>query len=475
MTKDKLLTKVDITIIGGGVVGCAVARQMVLDGAKVVLLEKSSDILAGASKGNSAILHTGFDAPPDTLEHKCIQAGYAEYLKIREGFNLPIEKVGANVVAWDEAQEKNLSKVLEKGLKNGVSDIKMLTKEEIQKAEPNLANHVKSAISIVGEYIIDPWSSPYSYLLQAVENGGQVFFDAEVTSGDFDGENWLLKTTAGDVKTKIVINCAGLFGDIVNQRVLGSSDFIIKPRKGQFVVFDKSARSLLNGVVLPVPTARTKGIVLFPTVFGNIIVGPTAEEQESRTDAGVVEETLKELKAQAIEMLPQLKEMQVTATFSGIRPATEQSHYRVSQDKEKNWITLGGIRSTGLSSSLGLALHVSELLKENNSANNTAFSKIDKPIIVKAPKLAEKFPRDFNETGYEEMICHCELVTKREINNALTGTIPAKSLSGLKRRTRVTMGRCQGFYCTAKISKLTEGKFDNSLSVNENTKGGNDE
>ena len=470
MNKNSLLTNVDIAVIGGGVVGCAVARQMVLDGAKVVLLEKSSDILAGASKGNSAILHTGFDAPTGTLEQECVQNGYAEYLKIRESFNLPIEKIGANVVAWNSEQEEKLEKVLEKGLNNGVSDIRLLSKKEIKKAEPYLADHLKASISVPGEYIIDPWSSPYAYLLQAVENGGEVFCDAEVLSGEFDGDMWLLKTPVGNISAKHVVNCAGLYGDIVDKTVLKSCDFVIKPRKGQFIVFDKSARDLLNGVILPVPTERTKGIVLFPTIFGNILVGPTAEEQESRSDSGVVEETLKQLKAQAIEMLPKLSQTQITATFAGIRPATEEKYYRVSQNEEKNWITLGGIRSTGLTAALGLALHVSKLfsMKENN------LKKIESPILVNAPRLASKFSRDFNTKGYGEIICHCELVTKREIVDALNSKIPAKSLSGLKRRTRVTMGRCQGFYCSAKLSKLTEFKFSNPISLEDKKGGTND-
>ncbi|MBT3234323.1 MAG: NAD(P)/FAD-dependent oxidoreductase [Bdellovibrionales bacterium] len=463
MEKNNLLARVEVLVIGGGVVGCAVARQMVMDGAKVALVEKSSDILAGASKGNSAILHTGFDAPTGTLEQECVQSGYAQYLKIRESLNLPIEKVGANVVAWNSEQEEKLVNVLEKGLNNGVSDIKLLSKKEVGQAEPHLAHHLKAAVSVPGEYIVDPWSSPYAYLLQSVENGGEVFCNAEVLSGEFDGEKWLIKTAAGDISCRYVINSAGLYGDIVNQRVLKDCDFVIRPRKGQFIVFDKSARELLNGIILPVPTERTKGIVLFPTIFGNIVVGPTAEEQDSRTDAGVVEETLRQLQAQAVEMLPELAQTQITATFAGIRPATEKKHYRVSQNKDKNWITLGGIRSTGLTSALGLGLHVSKLFAKLD-AN---FKKLDNPLSAKAPMLAEKFPRDFNSKGYEEMVCHCELVTKREIVNALNSKIPAKSLSGLKRRTRATMGRCQGFYCSAKLSKLTEGKFNNSLSVDD--------
>ncbi len=462
MGKNKtVLAEAEVAVIGGGVVGCAVARRMALQGASIVLLEKAADILDGASKGNSAILHTGFDAPPGTLEWQCVQDGYREYLDIHESLGLPLLKSGALVAAWTQEEEDRFPDILKKGQENGVDDLRLLSKAEIHKQEPHLASSIRAAISIPREYVIDPWSAPLAYLTQALENGGQLLCNAGVIKGEFDGSHWLLETERGTVKARYVINSAGLYGDILDRNVLGASDFTIKPRKGQFVVFDKASHELIRSIILPVPTKRTKGIVLFPTIFGNMMVGPTAEEQEGRDDASVDETILHELHAQAVAHLPALKNIPVTATYAGIRPATERPEYRVTQDAERNWITLGGIRSTGLTAALGIANHVHSLLQEQGAS----FTSVQNPIIPKMPNLAEHLPRDYQQPGYGEIVCHCEMVTQREITAALESKAPAGNLAGLKRRTRVTMGRCQGFYCSARLAELTKGRFDEDLAV----------
>ncbi|SEA28997.1 glycerol-3-phosphate dehydrogenase [Desulfuromusa kysingii] len=457
----QIIARADVAIIGGGVVGCAVARKLTLEGASIVLIEKGTDILSGASKGNSAILHTGFDAPIGSLEWECVQNGYNEYLQINKSLNLPLQKTGALIAAWSEEQEAKFSDILKKGKDNNVHDLQLLSRKEILELEPNLGKNIRSAIVVPREFIIDPWSTPLAYLQQALENGGKALFNAEVTDGEFDGMSWLLNTQRGHVKATHVINCAGLYGDIVNSKVLGNCDFTIKPRKGQFVLFDKAARKLLSSVILPVPTARTKGIVLFPTIFGNVAVGPTAEDQDGRDDASVDKENLQALHNQALEKIPALANIPITATFAGIRPATEKSEYQVSQDPDRNWITLGGIRSTGLTSSLGLAQHVHQLLLQRG----TEFKPLVSPIVPSVPNLAENQPRDYETSGYGEIVCHCEMVTDREINAAMKGSMPAGSIAGLKRRTRATMGRCQGFYCSARLAELTKGKFEDSIDV----------
>ena len=458
---NSLIASADIAIIGGGVVGCAVARRMALEGASVVLIEKAPDILDGASKGNSAILHTGFDAPVGSLEQQCVKRGYDEYLKIHKGLNLPLLKTTAMVAAWSKEEEERFTNIIEKGRDNGVDDLCMLSKSQILAHEPELANSVRAAILVPREYVIDPWSAPLAYLKQALKNGGKALFNAEVISGEFDGSRWVLNTKQGRVNARHVINCAGLYGDIVDQNVLGKAQFAIIPRKGQFVVFDKAAGKLLKSIILPVPTERTKGIVLFPTIFGNIVVGPTAEDQESRDDASVDKKILKSLIDQAIEKLPALANIPVTATYAGLRPASDKKHYRIIQDFHRNWITLGGIRSTGLTGALGIARHVYDLFKNKG----VDFKKIDNAVIPKVPNLAEHLPRDWNTPDYGEIVCHCEMVTQREIIAAMEGTIPAKSMDGLKRRTRATMGRCQGFYCSAHLAQLTKGKFAQPIGV----------
>lgn len=444
----------DVAIVGGGVVGCAVARRFTLEGAKVVLLEKGNDILSGASKANSAILHTGFDAPSGSLELDCVQAGYKEYLEIFRDFNLSVLKTNAYVVAWNEEQLSQLSEIERQAHQNNVTDVHVIDRNMLLGNEPHLSGAALGAVSVPGEYVIDPWSSPLAYLTQAVLNGAEVRFEYGVSSGQFDGDIWLLHSEGQeDISTRFVINCAGLYGDYLDQALLGQSEFSIKPRKGQFVVYDKAASPLLNSIILPVPTERTKGIVITRTIFGNLLVGPTAEEQDDRENAGVSRCELENLMIQGEAIIPELKGMPVTATYAGLRPATEKKEYRIFEYQEKNWITAGGIRSTGLTSSLGLASHIfKQYLKMAQS-----FVPPVSINIPKMPNLAEHEPRDWMQSGCGEIVCHCEMVTRREIDNAMSSLIPARDLSGLKRRTRATMGRCQSFYCSARLGELMKG------------------
>ena len=446
----------DVAVIGAGVVGCAVARRFALGGARVVLLEKGADLLSGASKGNSAILHTGFDAPPGSLEHACMQAGYREYLAIRERLGLPLLESGAMVLAWDAAQAETLPGIIETAHGNGVEDVRLLSRAEILAREPELSPAVQAGVLVPGECLIDPWSAPLAYALQAIAAGAEIRRNIEVLGGAFSGGRWGLRTSEGTLEAAAIVNCAGLFGDRLEAALLGEAAFTIKPRKGQFVVFDKPAARLLRHIILPVPTERTKGIVVTPTIFGNVLVGPTAQEQESRTDASTDHATLEMLKAKGEEILPGLARVDVTAIYAGIRPATAQKQYCVRHEADRNYIGLSGIRSTGLTAALGLALHAWAL--HGGGAEQSA------PAVTGVPRLAECAPRDWQLPGHGGIICHCEAVTRREIEAALQGPLPAGDFGGLRRRTRAGMGRCQGFYCNASLASLSAGKFKEPLA-----------
>lgn len=453
----------DVTVIGAGVVGCAVARRLTLEGARVLVVEKAADILDGASKGNSGILHTGFDAPSGSLEQRCIAAGYREYLEIREKLNLPLLDCGALVLAWTEEEEERLPALMEQARANGVDDVAALSRTEILALEPNLASHLRAGFRVPREFVIDPWSAPTVYLLQALENGAACRRGSEVTGGAFDGAAWNLDTSTGPIRSRAVVNCAGLYGDTVDRRLLGEASFTIRPRKGQFVVFDKAAAKLAQSIILPVPTAKTKGVVVCRTSFGNLLVGPTAEDQDSRDDASTDTATLERLRAKGIEMLPALAEMPVTATYAGLRPASEHKDYQVKVHADRRYITLGGIRSTGLSSALGLGREVHRLLESFGET----YSAPANPAWPQAGLLSDYAARAWAGPDNGGIVCHCELVTRREIEDALAGPLPARSLAGLKRRTRVTMGRCQGFYCLGALAQITEGRFERPLAEDD--------
>jgi glycerol-3-phosphate dehydrogenase len=455
-------TAFDILIVGSGVVGCAMARRFTLEGARVLVIEKAADILDGASKANSAILHTGFDAPPPgSQEHGCLVEGYREYLDIHARLNLPLLECGALVLAWSSQEAERLDEILGNAHRNGVTSARILGARRVLAREPAVADSVVAALEVPGESVVDPWSAPYAYLLQALENGASLARDCELLGGDFDGDEWSLDTGRGQLRARHVINCAGLYGDRVNQALIGESDFEIRPRKGQFVVFDKSARKLLKSILLPVPTEITKGIVVCPTMFGNLLVGPTAEEQQSRSDVAVEAGELQALVERGSRILPALREHAVTATYAGLRPASEHKDYRIQWYTERNYCCVGGIRSTGLSAALGIAGYVYRQYQDGGQGH-TALTDCHWPQVA---QIADPGPRDWQQAGNGGIVCHCELVTRREIERALDGPLKPGSLAGLKRRTRVTMGRCQGFYCSAELCELTEGRFGQDMAV----------
>lgn len=447
-------TNFDLAVIGGGVVGLAILRGFAMRGLKCVLLERGGDILSGASKGNSALLHTGFDAPPNSLELRCIRAGYAEYLRVHEKLDLPLIQSSAVVVAWTEAELASLPAIIEKAHMNGVKNVRTITQTELRLKEPNLSKKALGGVLVPGEYIIDSWSAPLAYAYQALAHGAVILRNAEVSGGVFADGTWTLASKGGTITAAIVINASGNFGDLV-ETIARPPPFTIKPRKGQFVVFDKPASRLVGAIILPVPTARTKGVVLFRTAYGNLAIGPTAEDQEEREIAACDRESLEKLMSRAMEMIPDLAGINVNAVYAGLRPASEHNDYVIEAVKEKNWITVAGIRSTGLTASLGIAGYVAEIYCNNFGELPR---KLPEPIWTPVPNLSEGYIRPYMGGG--EIVCHCEQVTSGEIEAALGGPLPAGDMGGLKRRTRAMMGRCQGFYCSARISEITKGHFD---------------
>jgi glycerol-3-phosphate dehydrogenase len=252
----------------------------------------------------------------------------------------------------------------------------------------------------------------------------------------------------------VVINAAGLYGDHV-ERIARTPPFAIRPRKGQFVVFDKTAWALVNAIVLPVPTERTKGVLVCRTAYGNVLVGPTAEEVDARESPTVDQGALEALVEKAHALVPALAGHAVSAVYAGLRPATETKDYRIEALADRGWITVAGIRSTGLTGSLGIAAHVAGLYAQHFGPLRDSAT----PAWTPVPNLCETAERDWQGADPGEIVCHCELVTRREIETALSGPLPAGDLGGLKRRTRCMMGRCQGFYCSWRVMQLAAGRL----------------
>lgn len=442
----------DVAIIGAGVVGCAVARELSRLELRVVLVEANSDLCDGASKGNSALMVSGYDLEAATLEGRLVRRGYARYLAEAPALGLPIGRIGAMTLAWTDEQAERLARLHARATAAGHGDLELVEPDHVYDRSPDLARGLVAALWAPGEAIVDPFSTAYAYALDAYENGVEYRSNSPVAAAKREAGVWRLSCPQAEISARIVVNCAGLAGDKVDA-LAGFNDFRITPIRGQYIVFDKSARRLLDFIALPTPSATSRGILLTPTIFGNLLVGPTAEPVADASENGTTAEGIAMLSAAARQVLPSIFEHPVTTSFAGVRPASEERDYRIIRRREDGWITVGGIRSTGLSGSLGIAEHVAGLIVPELIAapRKTAVRQ------VSVPDLSDAGGRPW-ETGSDpadrEIICHCEGITRGEIARALMSPLPPRSRKALKRRTRAMFGRCQGFYCSARIEQL---------------------
>jgi glycerol-3-phosphate dehydrogenase len=434
--------------VGAGVVGAAVARELSRFDLNCTLLEAGPDIGAGTSKANTALLHTGFDAKPGTLEARLVRRGHELLSAYAPQAGIPLARIGALLVAWTPEQRAAFPGIVERAHANGEAAIREVGVEELYRREPHLGPGAQGALDIPDEGIVCPFTTPLAYATEAVLNGCELRRGTRVigverrSDGGFD-----LQTTKGRITTRFFVNAAGLYSDELD-RLAGHDGFTITPRRGELIVYDKLARPLLNHIVLAVPTATTKGILVSPTVFGNLIVGPTAQDVRRKDDTSSTAEGLAYLRAEGKRILPQLAEQEVTAVYVGLRAATEQTDYQLTIHAPDGYACLGGIRSTGLTASLAIAEHVRTEL----GAAGLELRPKESPATVRMPNIGELSPRPYRQAG--RMVCFCERVTLGEIDAAMRSTIPPVDLDGLRRRTRVLMGRCQGFYCGARVASL---------------------
>jgi len=470
----------DVLIIGAGVVGTAIARTLAGYELGCVLLDAAADVGTGTSKANTAILHTGFDAVPGSLESRLLRRGRALLAQYARQAGIPVERTGALLVAWTDEQEAALDGIAAKAARNGVTGVRRRTAAEIRAAEPALGPGARGGLEIPGESIICPWTTTLAYATEAVRAGVRLLLGTEVTGVEPAGPGapggragrgepavpgrpggaaagaHRVHTTRGVLRCRWLVNAAGLHSDRID-RMLGGAAFTITPRRGELIVFDKLARPLLSSILLPVPTARTKGVLIAPTVYGNVLLGPTAEDVPDRADTATTAAGLAALLGAGHRMLPGLAAEEVTATYAGLRAATEHGDYQIRVDERLRYACAGGIRSTGLSASLGIAEHVvAELgaaglpLVPRQTAGPPAM-----PYIGQAGVRPSGDPaRIAADPEYGRIVCHCERVSRGEIRDALASTLPPADLDGLRRRTRAVNGRCQGFYCAAAVSAL---------------------
>jgi glycerol-3-phosphate dehydrogenase len=452
---------VDVAIVGAGVVGCAIARRIGRSARSCVLIEARNDVGDATSKANTAILHTGFDAPPGSLEARLVRDGHALLKAYAAATGIPIERTGAAVVAWTPEQQAQLPGLLAKSRANGYIAAELISSAELYDREPHLAPGAYGALVVPDESIICPWTTTLAYASEALSAGVDLRLNTTVTGvGVGPDDRHAIETSRGVIQARWLINAAGLSSDLVD-RMLGHEGFTVTPRRGQLVVFDKLARRLVEAIILPIPTGTTKGVLVAPTIYGNLLVGPTAEDLADKTDTATTGAGLQALIAAGSAILPALAGEEVTATYSGLRAATEHGDYQVRCDAANRYICVGGIRSTGLSASLSLADHVAGMLGD---AGVAIIDRADAPPPPRMPNLGEAFPRPATNPSavatdpeYGRIVCFCERVSRGEIRDALGSGLPPVDRAGLARRTRATNGRCQGFFCAAEVTSMMQG------------------
>jgi glycerol-3-phosphate dehydrogenase len=448
----------DVAIIGAGVVGTAIARELARHNLSIALIDANSDVGDGTSKANTAILHTGFDMVPGSLESRLVARGYHLLRDYASEVGIAVEELGALLVAWSEEELANLPKLQAKAVENGYKDSVIISAADVYAREPHLGVGALGALHVPGEWIIDPWTPIVAFATQAKLAGADVILNTAVT-GVTKGDHNILHTTGGDIAARYVINAAGLYSDEIDG-VFGIKDFTVVARRGELMVFDKLSRTLITHIILPVPSSMGKGVLVSPTVFGNIMLGPTAQNLDDKTDSGSSEDGLKFLREKGQKIAPELLDEEITAIYAGLRASTEHSDFQIHSHPNK-YITVGGIRSTGLTASMAIAEHVKELLVAGGLSLGTAKALPH----VSMPNLGEAFKRPYQDekviagqSAYGEIICHCERATRGEVLDALDSAIPPTTLGGLGRRTRAGLGRCQGFYCHSELRKLLEKK-----------------
>ena len=446
----------DVVIVGAGVVGTAIARTLARYALDCVLVDAACDVGTGTTKANTAILHTGFDAKPGSLESRLLTRGSALLREYAAATGIPVERTGALLVAWTPDQVASLPGIDENARRNGYLAIRRVDVADLYAREPRLGPGALAALEVPDESIICPWTVPLAFATEAVTAGVRLLLGASVTGVTSDGAGYELVTARGPVQGRWVVNAAGLGSDTID-RMFGGDGFTIRPRRGELIVFDKLARALLGSIVLPVPTARTKGVLVAPTVYGNVLLGPTAQDVSDRSDTATTADGLASLLAAGRRILPGLAGEEVTATYAGLRAATEHSDYVISVDGQRRYACVAGIRSTGLSASLGIAEHVVAALGEAGLPLRPRPG-VSLPCM---PYIGETGRRPYQDAeriaadpAYGEIVCHCERVTRGEIRDALSSALPPADVGGLRRRTRALNGRCQGFFCGATVSRL---------------------
>lgn len=446
----------DVIVIGGGVIGCSVARSMARYDLKIALLEKAADICEGQSKANTAIVHGGYDAKPHTLKAKYNVLGNEMFGALCSELDVPLKWNTSLVVCFSQDDIPKLEELKKQGEINGVPNLRIIGRDELQKREPNLSKNACAALLVENGGIVCPYELTVANAENAAENGVQFYRNAEVTEILKGDSCWVIRSKAGTFETKAVVNCAGINSDAINAMV-SQDTFKILPRRGEYYILDKKYADVFHASVFQLPTKFGKGILVSPTVDGTVLIGPTAEDIDDKSDSRTTPEGLeKALKFGSLtwENIP-LRD--VITTFSGIRARGDRDDFILGEAADAPlFFNAGAIESPGLTSSPAIARDLADLVAERlNAKINPNFNPTRKAI----PKFREmdnlaRAKAIAANPDYAKIVCRCETVTEAEIREAIRRPVGARTIDGIKRRTRAGMGRCQAGFCTPRTIQI---------------------
>lgn len=462
----------DIIVIGAGVVGCSIARELSKYNLDVLVVEKNSDVSEGISKGNSGIVHAGYNEKIGTLKAKLNIEGNKSFDDLSRDLQFPFKRNGAFILAFKDEEMKTLESLKENGEKLGVEGLEILTREEALNIEPNLNKEIVGVLNVKTSGIVSPYEMTIALAENAAENGVEFKLNSKVTNIEKISEGYKVTLNNKEVVSgKIIINASGLEGAFLNNLV-SMTKREINPVKGEYCLFDKVAGAMINKTLFQVPNKLSKGVLVTPTAEGNLLVGPNAVEGRTlETSREGIDEILDKSK-KSLEELPVAR---ILNTFSGIRPKTKEGDFIIEEVADaKNFINVIGIDSPGLTAAPAIGVYVVNMIKEKlDLVEKKNFKKTREKIVRFAElSLEEKNKLIKEKPAYGHMVCKCEFVTEGEIVEAIHRPIKALTVDAIKRRTRASMGGCQGVGCTLPISKILSRELGIDISdINKNSEG----
>lgn len=451
----------DVAIIGAGVIGSAIARELSKYDLSIAVIEKAEDVSTGATKANSGIIHGGYDADHSKKKGYFSRKGNQRFDQLEKELNFGFSKCGSLVLAFSEDELNDLKDIKQNGEKNGVNDLSIINSNEIQKMEPNVSKDALYALYCPSAGIASPYEYCIALIENAIQNGAELFLNNEVKAIYKEDEGFSVITNKKRIEAKYIINCAGVYSDKVSQ-MAGIGGFQINPRKGEYLVFEKGTGTIITKVIFQCPTKKGKGILVTSTYHDNLMIGPDAQDIEDKEDTRTSIEALEHIIDEARKSVPDFDTKKIIRSFSGIRASSSKKDFIIEETSLKGFVNVAGIESPGLTSSPEIAVYVADILKksglEMNSDKN--FNPYREEIIKKKPKEAmipmkEAIPLTNLPLGDpERLVCRCEQVTEKTIRNSLDRGIKVDSLDGVKRRTRAGMGVCQGQFCSSRVKEV---------------------